>query len=422
MKCINEISKKVIIWVFTCTAIILFNLIDAEGKTIIVDKNSFYKNIKSALNASKNSDTIIIKQNNYSERTLIIDKQLTLIGDNFPVLNGEGKNQIIIVKSSNVKISGIVFKNSGVSFLSDNSAIKLDSVSNCIIENNQFINNFFAVYLSKSSHCKIINNQIKSNSTKQTMSGNGIHLWNCRDILIERNRIEGHRDGIYLEFVKHSRIIKNISINNLRYGLHFMFSDSCSYKENYFESNKSGVAVMFTKNVLMENNIFINNWGSASYGILLKEIYDSKILNNTFKKNSCGIYFEACNRIEVNKNNFIENGWAIKLMANSMDNIFKNNNFIENTFDISTNSTHNYNSFKNNFWSKYDGYDLNKDNIGDVPYRPVKLFSFIVVNNPPALILLRSFFIDILDFAEKIIPTITPSDLIDSEPLMNKIL
>lgn len=422
MKCINEISKNIIDFIFICIAILFFNLIDAEGKTIIVDKNSFYKTIKSALNASKNFDIIIVRQNIYSEGTIIIDKPITLIGDKFPVIDGEGKNQIIIIKSSNVKISGFTFKNSGLSFLSDNSAIKLDSISNCIIENNKFINNFFAVYLSKSSRCKIINNQIKSNNTKQTLSGNGIHLWNCRDILIEGNRIEGHRDGIYLEFVKHSQIIKNISRNNLRYGLHFMFSDSCLYKNNLFEMNKAGVAVMFTKNILMEYNTFENNWGSASYGILLKEIYDSKILNNTFKKNSCGIYLEACNRIEVQKNNFIENGWAIKLMANSMDNIFKNNNFIENTFDISTNSIHNYNSFKNNFWSKYDGYDLNKDNIGDVPYRPVKLFSFIVVSNPPALILLRSFFVDILDFAEKIIPTITPSDLIDSEPLMKKIL
>lgn len=422
MKRINEISKNIIDFIFICIAILFFNLIDAEGKTIIVDKNSFYKTIKSALNASKNFDTIIVRQNIYSEGTIIIDKPITLIGDKFSVIDGEGKNQIIIVKSSNVKISGFTFKNSGVSFLSDNSAIKLDSVSNCIIENNKFINNFFAVYLSKSSRCKIINNQIKSNNTKQTLSGNGIHLWNCRDILIEGNRIEGHRDGIYLEFVKHSQIIKNISRNNLRYGLHFMFSDSCLYKNNLFEINKAGVAVMFTKNILMEYNTFENNWGSASYGILLKEIYDSKIINNTFRKNSCGIYLEACNRIEVQKNNFIENGWAIKLMANSMDNIFKNNNFIENTFDISTNSIHNYNSFKNNFWSKYDGYDLNKDNIGDVPYRPVKLFSFIVVSNPPALILLRSFFVDILDFAEKIIPTITPSDLIDSEPLMKKIL
>lgn len=422
MKRINEISKNIIDFIFICIAILFFNLIDAEGETIIVDKNSFYKTIKSALNASKNFDIIIVRQNIYSEGTIIIDKPITLIGDKFPVIDGEGKNQIIIVKSSNVKISGFTFKNSGVSFLSDNSAIKLDSVSNCIIENNKFINNFFAVYLSKSRRCKIINNQIKSNNTKQTLSGNGIHLWNCRDILIEGNRIEGHRDGIYLEFVKHSQIIKNISRNNLRYGLHFMFSDSCLYKNNLFEMNKAGVAVMFTKNILMEYNTFENNWGSASYGILLKEIYDSKILNNTFKKNSCGIYLEACNRIEVQKNNFIENGWAIKLMANSMDNIFKNNNFIENTFDISTNSIHNYNSFKNNFWSKYDGYDLNKDNIGDVPYRPVKLFSFIVVSNPPVLILLRSFFVDILDFAEKIIPTITPSDLIDSEPLMKKIL
>jgi len=35
------------------------------------------------------------------------------------------------------------------------------------------------------------------------------------------------------------------------------------------------------------------------------------------------------------------------------------------------------NTFNHNYWDKYDGYDLNKDRTGDVPYRPVSLFSMI---------------------------------------------
>ncbi len=391
------------------------------SKTIIVEKNSPINSIRFALSIAKDGDTIIVKNNIYQEDSIPINKKISLIGYNFPVLIGNNKNHTLLINASRITIKGIVFKNAGVSFLKDNSAIKLENVSECIIQDNKFIDNFFAIYLANAKNCKIINNEINSHNKKQTSSGNGIHLWNCSNILIERNKIEGHRDGIYLEFVKHSQIIKNNSKNNLRYGLHFMFSDSCIYSENNFENNKSGVAVMFTKSVKMENNIFENNWGSASYGILLKEIYDGEIIKNTFRKNTCGIYFESCNRITVKQNNFIENGWAIKLMTNSMDNFFTKNNFIENTFDVSTNSSHNFNSFQNNYWSKYNGYDLNKDNIGDIPYRPVKLFSYIISQNPVALILLRSFIIDILDYAEKIIPTITPINLTDESPSMKRI-
>lgn len=391
------------------------------SKTIIVEKNTPINSIRFALSIAKDGDTVIVKKNIYQEDSICINKKISLIGNNFPVLIGNNKNHTLLINASGVTIKGFVFKNAGVSFLKDNSAIKLENVSECIIQDNKFIDNFFAIYLANVKNCKIINNEINSHNKKQTSSGNGIHLWNCSNILIERNKIEGHRDGIYLEFVKHSQIIKNISKNNLRYGLHFMFSDSCIYKENNFEKNKSGVAVMFTKSVKMESNIFENNWSSASYGILLKEIYDGEIIKNTFRKNTCGIYFESCNRITVKQNNFIENGWAIKLMTNSMDNFFTKNNFIENTFDVSTNSSHNFNSFQNNYWSKYNGYDLNKDNIGDIPYRPVKLFSYIISQNPVALILLRSFIIDILDYAEKIIPTITPINLTDESPSMKRI-
>ncbi len=410
----NGINKNIIILLL----LIFISYYSSFSKTLIVQKNY---SLLTALKAAQDRDTILVKRIYNLEGTILINKSIVLIGDKFPIVDGKRKNQIIIVKANNVIIKGFLFQNSGISFLSDNSAIKLDSVSNCTIENNRFKNNFFAIYVSKSNNINIINNAILASNKKQITSGNGIHLWNCKNIYIRDNKIEGHRDGIYLEFVKNSLIENNYCKNNLRYGLHFMFSDSCIYRKNHFEMNKSGVAVMFTKNVIMEKNVFENNWGSASYGLLLKEISDGEIIDNIFYKNTYGIYLEACNRNIISKNNFIENGWAIKLMANSMHNIFKKNNFIENTFDISTNSSYNFNKFEENYWSKYNGYDLNKDGIGDNPYRPVKLFSFIVSNNPIALILLRSFFIDILDFAERIIPTITPADLIDEKPLMRKI-
>ncbi len=201
-----------------------------------------------------------------------------------------------------------------------------------------------------------------------------------------------------------------------------MFSDSCSYENNTFEKNGAGVAVMYTKNVIMRNNEFLFNWGSASYGILLKEISDSQIEKNNFSENSIGVYMEGCNRVIIEHNNFIKNGWAVKLMANSMSNFFLNNNFIANSFDISTNSRQNFNTFENNYWSAYSGYDLDKDGYGDIPFRPVTMFSIMTEDQPASLILLHSLFINVLNIAESIIPAITPEALTDAKPRMRKVI
>ena len=200
-----------------------------------------------------------------------------------------------------------------------------------------------------------------------------------------------------------------------------MFSDSCEYRENTFENNGAGVAVMYTKNVIMKNNTFRHNWGAATYGILLKDITDSEINKNRFEENSTGIYIEGCNRIKITQNNFIKNGWAIKLMANSMGNSFVDNNFIANSFDVSTNSRQNFNTFETNYWAEYSGYDLDKDGFGDIPFRPVTMFSMIVESQPTALILLNSIFIKILDIAERVIPALTPNTLVDPKPRMQMI-
>ena len=94
---------------------------------------------------------------------------------------------------------------------------------------------------------------------------------------------------------------------------------------------------------------------------------------------------------------------------------------MHNSFDLSYNSRLNDNQFEANYWSEYTGYDLNKDGIGDVPHRPVKLFSYVVNQTPEALVLLRSLFVDIINFSEKVSPVFTPDELVDSKPIMKEI-
>jgi len=392
------------------------------AKEIIVSKTGKVTTIHKAIELADNFDVILIKSGLYTEGNIIVNKMVKIIGEDYPIIDGEGDVEVFTVTVDSVTISGLTITNSGISYLEENAGIRLEKVLNCTITKNKLINNFFAIYLAQSADCFISSNYIKGEKKRETNSGNGIHLWYCRDITIEDNEIFDHRDGIYFEFVRNGRISNNFSKNNLRYGLHFMFSDSCVYDGNRFEQNGAGVAVMYTKNVIMKKNEFFFNWGSASYGILLKEISDSRIEDNIFSENSTGLYMEGCTRVTIENNNFLKNGWAIKLMANSMSNIFHNNNFITNSFDIATNSRQNFNTFEKNYWSNYNGYDLDKDGYGDVPFRPVTMFSMMIQDQPASLILLHSLFIGILNVAESIIPAITPEALTDPKPRMRKII
>ena len=184
-----------------------------------------------------------------------------------------------------------------------------------------------------------------------------------------------------------------------------------------FLNNGAGVAVMYSHTVHMRRNRFDSNWGRASYGLLLKEIKDSEITENTFYRNTVGIYSEGSNRLHVKRNQFTENGYGVRIMANSMDNVFTENNFTGNTFDVTTNSRQNFNTFTSNYWSAYEGYDLDRDGVGDVPYHPVRLFAILAEKQPSGIVLMKSLFVSIIDTAERVMPVFTPETLVDDRPL-----
>lgn len=402
---------------------ILFLLFFSIGyaATINVGANFPVKKIKQAFVLAKDGDTIFVHSGIYKEGTILINKKIYFIGKNFPVLDGQHKKEVLSINANDVVVKGFKVINSGHAALNDPCGIRVYDKNNVTIQGNFLDNNFFGIYLQNSTNCIVKNNVIKAYGKAEQLIGNGIHCWKSNNLQIIGNKITGHRDGIYFEFVTQSVIWRNIANNNVRYGLHFMFSNDDAYITNVFKNNGAGVAVMFTKNVKMFNNYFEENWGDSAYGLLLKEIADSYIFNNRFARNTSGIYMEGTSRIKVEKNVFESNGWGMKIQASCMENEIVNNNFLKNTFDISTNGSLVLNTFNANYWDKYEGYDLDKDGMGDVPYHPLSLFAVLTENTPSAMLLYRSFMITLLDKSEKVLPSITPDNFVDNKPLMKSL-
>jgi nitrous oxidase accessory protein len=388
------------------------------GTQIRVGKKATCKTIHQALDSSVTGDTILVETGTYHEKNIVISKSIALLGQGYPILDGDNDHEIISIKANHVVVDGFKIQHTGSGTLDDPAGIKIYDHKYITVSNNILVDTFFGIYVQFGTACLIKNNSLLSHGREEQEIGNGIHCWKSDSLQIINNKVSGHRDGIYFEFVTNSIIWRNTSTANLRYGLHFMFSNNDSYIANHFKNNGAGVAVMFTNHVRMYNNIFEENWGDASYGLLLKEISDSWMEGNIFKKNTVGIFMEGTSRIQAKKNSFTNNGWAMKVQASCMDISFTENNFIGNTFDVATNGSLVLNKFNGNYWDKYEGYDLNKDKVGDLAYRPISMFSMIIENNPPAMLLFRSIMVALLDKTEKILPSLTPENLKDETPLM----
>ena len=413
MKFIPTMINRIYILVFLLTCYTF-----CFSTTIYVGNNADFKSISKAIEAAVNGDTVYVGTGTYREKNILINKSIVLLGKNYPVLDGERVYEIISIKANYVTVKGFRLVHSGASSIQDIAAIKIYDCHNVTISGNILEDTFFGIYAQHCVNAIIENNKLSAIAATEQQSGNGIHCWKSDSMQIINNSVNGHRDGIYFEFVTNSIIWRNVSYQNIRYGLHFMFSHNDAYICNIFRNNGAGVSVMFTHGVKMYNNFFEDNWGDAAYGLFLKEISDSYISGNKFTGNTSGIHMEGTSRIQVEKNIFSGNGWGMQIQASCMDNTITQNNFIANSFDIGTNGSLVINSFNHNYWDKYEGYDLNKDGDGDIPYHPVSLYSMIVEKNPTAMMLFRSFMSSLLDKSEKVLPSLTPENLKDNYPLM----
>ncbi|MDR7719897.1 NosD domain-containing protein [Riemerella anatipestifer] len=165
-------------------------------------------------------------------------------------------------------------------------------------------------------------------------------------------------------------------------------------------------------------NKFLDNKGENIYGLLLKDLSFSKIKHNIFRNNSVGVFMDGSSKIDFYRNEFESNGWGLRINANCIENKLFNNNFIANIFDVSTSGSVFLNTFQNNYWDKYEGYDIDKNSLGDIPFYPLSLYAVMAEQNPMIMILFGTFFVELMNRSEKLMPSLTPDSFVDKTPSM----
>jgi nitrous oxidase accessory protein len=207
--------------------------------------------------------------------------------------------------------------------------------------------------------------------------GDAISLWDADGILIRDNVLESARDGILVSFGSDVLIDRNM-IHHSRYAIHSMYAEHLTVVENTVHDNLSGLVIMYGGPILALRNLVTDNLSpSTGFGVLLKDVVDARIRENTFLGNSTGIHVDGptgatgpSTHFELNTVASNRVGVALYPSARS---VFKGNSFAGNVVQAVAKGSGvaDRNVWADrglgNYWSSYRGYDAGAG-IGAVPH------------------------------------------------------
>lgn len=390
---------------------------------ITVSPKGPFTTIRAALQSAAPGDTIRVGAGTYTGN-IVIDKTVTLEGLDKPVIRGDGQTSVVIVTAPNCTLRGFIVEHSGGMLVDEDSGILLKSDGNRI-EQNELRDVLFGIYFHGSSHNTVSGNVIAGREWLESGErGSGFHIWNSVDNTITGNTIHDMRDGMYLQYA-HQSIISANRVSKVRYGLHYMYSNNNKFEDNLFYDSVAGAAIMYSHDIEFRRNVFQHNRGFSSFGILFQDSERCLAEQNVIADNAVGIFMEA-QRTSVFQGNQIEaNDVALELFASVGDNEFTRNNFLHNLSPIRVIGRQTITRWSShgvgNYWSDYEGYDLNADGIGDVPFKIQNLFEHLEGNHPRLRIYLMSPASQALAQAEKTFPVIEGSREFDRFPLMKPV-
>ena len=379
-----------------------------------------------AIRDASPDDTIVVDGGIYTG-SLTIDKRITLVGLNRPVIDGGNQGTVIQINAPGTVIQGFEIRNSGSSLDEENAGIAIEA-EDVLIQQNEFRETLFGIYLRHAHNSVIRDNIVIGKDLDLARRGDPIRVWYSNDVTIERNRVQNGRD-VVLWYSERLTVQEN-DVSDGRYGLHFMYCDDAVVSGNRLLNNSVGTFLMYSRRLTLTHNTIAHNRGPSGFGIGLKDMDDAVIIENLFLDNRIGAHLDTSPR-EVNSigqftgNLFAYNDIGVGMSPSVRNNEFFGNSFIDNEAQVAIDGRTEWQANEwtgvngGNFWSDYAGYDADADGYGDIVYKSEQLFATLTGRHPELRLFIYSPVTSGLDLAGKAFPLVRPrATLEDSSPLM----
>ena len=413
--------------------------------------------LQAILDAASPGDTIILEAGEYAA-PVTINKALTLAGKPGASVVGGGRGSVITITAPRATVRGLTISGSGTDLTTlDSGVFAQQTATGARIEDNVITGNLFGIYLHGATDSLARANHITGlTEGRRSSAGNGVTVWNAPGAEVLDNDIRSGRDGIATMASKRN-VFRGNRFRDLRFGIHYMYTNDSEIADNISTGNSVGYAIMFSNRLKITGNL---SDGDRDHGLLLNSANGSTITGNTVigrlqpvdrwltaasQSSDLGVPRtesqaatsgdgdgqrlgpEKCVFIyNANKNRFAGNRFegcaiGIHFTAGSEGNAMTGNAFVNNRNQVKYVGTRFMDWSKDghgNYWSDNPAFDLNGDGIGDSPYRPNDLIDRVLWTSPQAKVLTSSPAVQVIRWAQAQFPALLPGGVVDGHPLM----
>lgn len=411
--------------------------------------------LQDIVDAAATGDVVILEPGRH-DGPVVIGKTITLRGQAGAEVVGNGKGSVITIAAADVSVHGITVSGSGKDLTTRDSGIYADKTATAaIIEGNTVTDNLFGIYLYGAKDSIARNNRIVGlKDGRSSQLGNGVTVWNAPGAKVLGNDISFGRDGIATN-ASRMNVFRDNHFSNLRFAIHYMYTNDSEISGNTSTGNSVGYAIMFSNRLKIFGN---TSSGDRDHGLLLNtanssQIHGNKVIGTMQPSDrwlSAGIQSgehgvpasddddgdmagdqrlgpEKCVFIyNANNNQFMDNYFencviGVHFTAGSERNNMSGNAFVANRTQVKYVGTRYLDwshEGRGNYWSDNPGFDLNGDGIADNPYRPNDLIDQVLWTAPQAKLLMTSPAVQVIRWAQAQFPALLPGGVVDSRPLM----
>lgn len=335
-----------------------------------------------------------------------IRKPMRIEGMAGTVVDGGGIGSLLTVEADDVVITGLTLRNSGDRHETTDSAVRLrgkhGSFRDNIIEDC-----LFGFELKQADRNIIRRNRIGSKDLPEALRGDAVRVWYSNGNRIEDNTVHRSRD-LVIWYAKDNLMRAN-RIEGSRYGIHLMYAHANRLENNSFLANTVGIFLMYANDNAVVGNTVNYSQGPSGIGIGFKESSGTLVERNDFFGNARGIFMDASPYDPESTNTFRANrigynGVAVAFHSDWEGNRFEDNAFLGNHASVTVlgkgGATRNL--WKGNHWDAYEGFDRNKDGVGDTPFEVWSWADRLWMDVPDAQFFRASPSLEMLDFIERL--------------------
>ena len=251
--------QQILVPVVGILSLLLFST-GAFAKTITMSPG---ERIDQALERAESGDTIQV-QNGVYPGPWNISKSVKLEGVNFPVIDGGGKGTVVKLAAPEIEFKDFTVRNSGDILSKEDSGILVSSPK-VIVEGNRIENVLFGISLNRAPGTLIKDNILRGKNLDQPRKGDLIRVWYSDDVTLEGNETYEGRDAV-IWFSKRI-VLRGNKFQQGRYGLHYMYCDDSIVENNTFAKNSVGIYLMYSQRIHLKGNQIIGNRGPSGFGV-----------------------------------------------------------------------------------------------------------------------------------------------------------